>query len=32
MDWETCPVLTAYDGLEADPAIVETAVRARRVP
>ena len=27
-----CPVLTAYDGLEADPAIFETAVRARRVP
>src|SRR5262249_29629377 len=27
-----CPVLTAYDGLEADPAVFETAVRARRVP
>src|SRR5262245_33330203 len=27
-----CPVLTAYDGLEAAPAIFETAVRARRVP
>src|SRR5262249_21897293 len=27
-----CPVLTASDGLEADPAIFETTVRARRVP
>src|SRR5262245_29428909 len=26
------PVLSASDGLEADPAMFETAVRARRVP